>query len=155
MSIIPYFLENHDHLLYFIAGISFIADLSLIGFGGPLLFFAIACFLTGILTSLGAISGWEIEVLVVGVLTCFIAFLLWKPLKSFQNSGGGSDTSSDMIGRQVMTSNIVTINDGSIRFSGIDWNARLSPDCTVTSMHSGSACIISAVDGNVMIVKPL
>lgn len=155
MNTVSYFLENHDHLFYLIAGVSFIAELSLIGFGGPLLFFAIASLLTGMLVSLGVISGWEIEVLVVGILTCLMALVLWKPLKNFQNSGGGSDTSSDMIGRQVMTSHIVTINDGRIRFSGIDWNARLSPDCTVTSIHAGAACIISAVDGNIMIVKPL
>lgn len=155
MNTVSYFLENHDHLFYLIAGVSFIAELSLIGFGGPLLFFAIASLLTGMLVSLGVISGWEIEVLVVGILTCLMALVLWKPLKNFQNSGGGSDTSSDMIGRQVMTSHIVTINDGRIRFSGIDWNARLAPDCTVTSIHAGAACIISAVDGNIMIVKPL
>ena len=49
--------------------------------------------------TLGIISGWEMEVLSVGVLAALSAALLWKPLKKFQNAGGGRDTSSDMIGK--------------------------------------------------------
>ena len=155
MDVFQYFSEHHDQLLYLIAGLSFILELTVLGIGGPLLFFAIASALSGILVSFGLISGWEAEVLVVGVLTGIIALVLWKPLKRFQNSGGGSDTSSDMIGRQVRTSSEVTINGGSIRFSGVDWSSRLSQDCGVKSIASDTLCVISSVDGNVMVVKPL
>ena len=88
MDIVQYFSSNHDQLLYLIAGLSFVIELSVMGLGGPLLFFAAASFITGILVSMGVISGWEAEVFSVGVLTAIIASLLWKPFKRFQNSGG-------------------------------------------------------------------
>lgn len=155
MDLIQYFSDNHDQLLYLIAGVSFVVELSIMGMGGPLLFFAAATAITGLLVSLGVISGWEMEVLTVGVLTGLIAALLWKPFKEFQNSGGKADTSSDMIGLNVPTSSEVTVNGGSIRYSGIDWSARLDPGVDIGGIASGVRCEIVAVDGNVMLVKPL
>jgi inner membrane protein len=155
MDIVQYFLQHHDQFFYLLAGISFILELALLGLGGPLLFFAIASFITGILISVGLVSGWELEIFVLGLLTAVIALLLWKPLKQFQNSGGGADTSSEMIGRQVSASSEITVAGGRIRYSGIDWNSRLALDADVASIHEGAPCIIAAVDGNVMLVKPL
>ena len=149
------FSEHHDHFFYLLAGLSFIVELTVIGLGGPLLFFAIASFITAIMISAGLISGWELEVFVVGVLTALTALLLWKPLKNFQNSGGGADSSSDMIGRQVPASSEITTLGGSIRYSGIDWNSRLDADSGTTSTAEGDHCLISSVDGNIMVVKPL
>lgn len=154
-AIVQYISEHHDHFFYVIAGLSFVAELTIVGFAGPLLFFAMASFITGILIKLGIISGWDVEVFVLGVLTAIIATVLWKPLKRFQNSGGGADTSSDMIGRQVPASGEITLSQGSIRYSGIDWNSRLAEDAGVASIAEGELCIIASVDGNVMLVKPL
>ena len=50
---------------------------------------------------------------------------------------------------------IPTHEDGSIRFSGIDWSARLSNDTQETSVAANTSCIITGVDGNTMLVKPL
>ena len=104
LAMLQYISTHHDQVFYVIAGLSFILELTVIGLGGPLLFFAIASFITGLLISGNLISGWEIEVFVLGILTAITAVLLWKPLKKLQDSGGGFDTSSDMIGRQVPTS---------------------------------------------------
>jgi membrane protein implicated in regulation of membrane protease activity len=153
-ELLAYFSQHHDQLLYLIAGVSFIAELALMGLGGPLLFFAIACFLTAVLISLGLISGWEAEAFTVGILTAATTLLLWKPLKRFQNSGGGADTSSDMIGKQVTTRSEVTSNSGSVRYSGIDWNSRLAEGLQV-NIPAGTACEIVGVAGNVMLVKPV
>ena len=154
MDILQYISDHHDQFFYLIAGLSFIVELTVLGLGGPLLFFAIASFITAILISSGLISGWDIEVFVLGVLTAIIAVVLWKPLKNFQNSGGGSDTSSDMIGRQVPVASEVTTAGGKIRYSGINWNSRLAEDSGVESIKDGELCVISSVDGNVMLVKP-
>jgi membrane protein implicated in regulation of membrane protease activity len=153
-ELLTYFSQHHDQLLYLVAGLSFVAELTLMGLGGPLLFFAIACFLTAILISLGLISGWEAEAFTVGVLTAAITLLLWKPLKRFQNSGGGADTSSDMIGKQVTTSSEVSSSSGSIRYSGIDWNSRLAEGLQV-NIPTDTACEIVGVEGNIMLVKPI
>jgi membrane protein implicated in regulation of membrane protease activity len=155
MDIISYFNENHAHLFYLMAGISFVIELTILGLSGPLLFFALASVLTGILISLNILSGWESECFTVGLLSGIIAWVLWKPMKRFQNSGGGADTSSDMIGKQVPSSSTITHEDGSIRFSGIDWSARLSNDTQETSVAANTSCIITGVDGNTMLVKPL
>ncbi|WP_114324957.1 NfeD family protein [Candidatus Colwellia aromaticivorans] len=148
-----YFLENPDHLWYLIAGISFVIELSIMGLSGPLLFFAIASLITGALVSIGAIDGWQSEILTVGLLTALVATILWKPLKSLQNSKEKTDNSSDMIGLQVLVSTKVTTTTGSIRYSGINWQARLADDANVTSINEQSQCQIVAITGNIMLVK--
>ena len=153
-DIMQYFSNHHDQFFYLVSGVSFIVELTVLGLGGPLLFFAIASFLTGLCVSMGLISGWEVEGFTLGVLTLLATLVFWKPLKRFQNSGGGPDTSSDMIGKQVLSSSEITTMDGSIRYSGIDWSARLADNSAVEAISNGSSCIIVAVDGNVMLVTP-
>lgn len=153
MDLVNYFSENHAQLFYLIAGLSFIIELTVLGMSGPLLFFAIASVFTGILIQLNLVTSWETQFLLVGVLTGIITLLLWKPLKQFQNSGNGTDTSSDMIGKIVPSSTEITLTKGKIRFSGIDWNAKLASDSDVDSIKADSSCVIVAVEGNVMIVK--
>lgn len=155
MEVINYFSENNAQLFYLIAAISFILELGVLGMTGPLLFFAIASVVTGLLIHLNLLSSWEGQVLCVGVLTALITLFAWKPLKRFQNSGGGADTSSDMIGKKVPSSSEITHEKGTIRFSGIDWSARLANDCEEPSVKNNTSCIIVGVEGNVMLVKPL
>ena len=150
-----YFLENPDHLWFLIAGISFVIELSLMGLSGPLLFFAIASLVTGILVSLGFIDGWQSEVLSVGILTALIAVILWKPLKAFQNSKDKTDNSSDMIGLVVPASSEISVSSGTIRYSGIDWQARLADDANGELISEQSQCEIVAITGNTMLVKSL
>ena len=153
MEIFELINASHDRFFYVLAGTSFILELSLLGLSGPLLFFAIASLVTALLISVGLISGWEAEILVVGVLTVLIASLLWRPLKKFQNSGGGADTSSDMIGRVVTVSKDITAEEGAIRYSGIDWQARLDASANEAFIAEGEQCIIASVNGNIMLVK--
>lgn len=150
-----YFLENPAYLWYLIAGIAFVLELSVMGLSGPLLFFAIASLITGILVNVGLFIGWPIEVLSVGILTALIAVILWKPLKAFQNSKDKTDNSSDMVGLNVPASSDITISSGTIRYSGIDWQARLVDDATVDLINNQSQCQIVAITGNIMLVKML
>jgi len=150
-----YFLENPAHLWYFIAGISFVIELSIMGLSGPLLFFALASLTTGIMVNIGFIEGWQSEVLTVGLLTALIAAVLWKPLKSLQNSKRKTDDSSDMIGLKVPVSSEINSMSGSVRYSGIDWQARLADEVDVDSIKEQSQCQIVAITGNTMLVKPV
>jgi len=150
-----YFLENPDHLWYLIAGISFVFELSIMGLGGPLLFFAIASLATGILVSIGFVDGWQSEILTVGLLTAVVAAVLWKPLKALQNSKNKTDNSSDMIGLVVPVSSEISVSSGTIRYSGIDWQARLADDVNVELISEQSQCEIVAITGNTMLVKAL
>lgn len=150
-----YFLENHDMLLYVIAGLSLVLELTVLGLSGPLLFFAIATALTGIFVSAGLISSWEYEVFSVGLLSLICALILWKPLKKFQGPTQVNDSSSDMIGQIVPVGDAITRNGGSIRHSGIDWQARLEVSSTQEILETGQRVKICAVDGNVMVVREL
>ncbi|MCP4955540.1 MAG: NfeD family protein [Photobacterium aquimaris] len=150
-----YFFENHHHFWYLIAGLSFVIELSIMGLSGPLLFFAIASVITGILVTFGIIGGWQTEIFTLGVLTALIAIILWKPLKRLQQSHSKMDNSSDMIGLEVPVSVEVTETSGNIRYSGINWNARLMAKSHVKSIANGSQCKIVAVSGNTMLVEPV
>ena len=152
MSLIEYIAGHHAEVFYFIAGISLIVELTITGLSGPLLFVAFASLLTGLSIDLGLISGWETEIFVLGVLSAVITLVLWKPFKNFQNDSDGSDSSSDMIGKQVPVSAEITAASGSIRYSGINWNSRLVEGIS-TPIAEGQNCIITAVDGNIMIVE--
>jgi len=150
-----YFLENHHHLWFLIAGISFIIELSIMGLSGPLLFFAIASVITGILVTAGVLTSWQMEILSVGIVSALTALVLWKPLKNLQNSRSKTDTSSDMIGLKVPVTTDITATSGNIRYSGINWNARLADDARVDVISSAQQCQIVAVSGNTMLVKPV
>jgi len=152
-SLMEYFLHNLDQLLYAIAGFCLVLELSVLGFSGVLLFFAIACGVTGIFVSLGLITRWPFAVLSVGILSVICALVLWKPLKKFQGPAQVKDTSSDMIGQIVPVSEAVTKLGGAVRHSGINWQARLAVDATIETLDVGLRVEICAVDGNVMIVK--
>lgn len=155
MDIIQYLLDNHDQTFYLIGGVSLIVELTLMGLGGPLLFFGIAAFITGALSAMGVVSSWEAEIFTLGISTLVIALMLWKPLKRFQNSGGGPDASSDMIGLQVVAASTIDQASGKIRYSGIDWNARLSKEAGANPIAAKEMCVIVSVQGTTMLVKSL
>ncbi len=154
MDIMQYLLDNHDQTFYLIGGVSLMIELTVLGVGGPLLFFGIAAFITGALSSLGVIAGWEAEIFTLGVSTTVLAVLLWKPLKKFQNSGGGPDSSSDMIGLKVVAASDINLSSGKIRYSGVDWNARLSHDAGTDTIAAQQMCVIVGVKGTTMLVNP-
>ncbi|MFT4766460.1 MAG: hypothetical protein ACI9OH_003589 [Oleispira sp.] len=152
-QLVDYFAQNHDKLLYALAGIILVIELTILGLGGPLLFIGIACAITGVFVTIGFLSSWETEVLSVGILSLVIAMILWKPLKQLQGPRKVSDSSSDMIGQVVPVSEQVTRKGGSVRHSGINWQARLDASSLVDALDSGERVEISGVEGNVMIVK--
>lgn len=153
-SIMDYFSQHHDQLLYTIAAISLLVELGVLGMSGPLLFFALSCLITGVLVSLGLISGWEMEVLAVGLLSITSAILLWKPFKNYQNSKEAPNTSSDMIGRRLLVKTDISVDGGSVAYSGIEWQARLAAGAT-DSISAGAHAEVVAVDGALLLVKAL
>lgn len=154
-AMLEYLLNSHDKLLYIVAGISLLIELTMIGLSGPLLFFSIGCALTGALISLNIISSWELEVLCVGIFTLFSAMILWQPLKRMQGNKSVVDNSSDMIGQKVPVSNTVTNTNGTVRYSGINWNARLVDSAEVAEIKTGERGIIKSIDGNILLIDAI
>jgi len=152
MDILSYFSDNHANLLFLIAGIAFVLELTVLGLSGLLLFFAIGTFLTGLLSFTGIISGWESEVFSVGLLSGLSALLLWKPFKRFQSRKIPVDQSSDLIGRQVQCVEAINHVAGKVRHSGIDWLARLSSSENSDLIDEGELCVIEKIEGTVLFV---
>ncbi len=153
-GLLEHFAQHHDHLLYAIACVCLLLELGVLGMSGPLLFIAVGCVATGLLVTLKIIQGWEIEFLMVGVLAVVSAVGLWKPLKNFQNAGGGPDTSSDMIGKNLSVTFAITQDQGRVSYSGIEWQARL--DATILEpIPVASRAVVVGVDGYLLLVKPL
>lgn len=154
MDILQYLQDNHDHAFYLLGGLSLVVELTILGLSGPLLFLGIAAFITGALSALGLINGWETEIFTLGVTAAALALLLWQPLKKFQNAGGGPDSSSDMIGLDVPAATDIDQSSGKIRYSGIDWNAHIAADADVDTIAAEQMCTIVGVEGTTMLVKP-
>ena len=146
-------LNNHSLVWFAIAGLSFILELSVMGLGGPLLFFAIASTITGICVSVGLVTTWPFEILLVGLLTAVVTSLLWIPLKRMQNKTTATDESSDMIGLRVLINEDITESSGTIRYSGINWNARLAKG--ESTIKTDQFCVINAIDGTTLIVSKI
>ena len=145
--------ENHANLLYLIGAVALIVELTIMGLSGALLFFALGCISTGILISLGVVTTWQYEILSVGLITAVWAAILWLPLKKLQGNGKTLDTSSDMIGLTVIVSEVVTNNSGSIRYSGINWQAKRYQQSEPTNIEIGTSVTIRGVEGTVMLVE--
>jgi membrane protein implicated in regulation of membrane protease activity len=152
MAFIDYFSSNHGALFFAIAGVSLVLELAVMGLSGLLLFFSIGCLTTAILSQAGVITGWESEIFSVGVFSVAAAVLLWKPLKLFQSRDIPVDNSSDLIGRIVMAINTINSCEGSIKYSGVSWQARIDPLADTTEIDEGSTCKITKIEGTLLFV---
>lgn len=150
-----YFSQNHDTLLYSFAGCALIIELTLTGLSGALLFIAIGSGLTAILISLNIISSWEVEIVFVAFLSLASAVFLWKPLKRFQGKRHVADSSSDLIGHIVIVCEGITLTTGSVRYSGINWTARLQKNNKEQLIKKGSRVKIVAINGNILLVESI
>lgn len=150
-NIVDYFVQNPAHLFYTLTGVCLVLELGVLGMSGPLLFVALGSLLTGVMISLGIINGWEMAILSLGLLTAISALILWKPFKRFQNAAVVPDTSSDMIGRVLPVTQLVTRNQGAVSYSGIEWQVRLKDgaDPVAVGMHVR----VLAVDGALLLVQ--
>ncbi len=126
-------------------------ELSVLGMSGPLLFLALGSLLTGVLISLGVITGWEMAILFLGLLTAASALILWKPFKRFQNSAVAANNSSDMIGRVLPVTQQVTHEHGAVAYSGIEWQVRLQE--IGEPIDIGKRARVVAVEGSLLLVQ--
>lgn len=152
-TVINYLFHHHDILLYLLAFSSLLVELTLISLSGPLLFFAIGCAITGVLVSFDIVVVWEMELFFIGLCTLLSSLLLWKPFKHFQGNVRLPNTHRDMIGQRVAVHEILSKHGGSIKYSGVNWPARLSQDSPHESIAAGEYVKIHAVEGKTMIMK--
>ena len=95
----------------------------------------------------------KVIVFILDMLAFCVELLGWFPTKRgdrFLREGGGE---SDLIGVIVPVCQDVTKIKGKVRYSGIEWNARLVEASSLETISSGTKVEIVAVDGNVLIIS--
>ena len=87
-------------------------------------------------------------------ILAFSAELLGSlPTKRGDNLFREGDGNSDLIGIVVPVGQDVTKDDGKVRYSGVDWNARLHESCKVEIIKTNSMGKIIAVKENVLFIS--
>lgn len=144
------------------ANLSLIAGLALLAFDivvvglSPIMFVALGALLTSAaLYATGARPGLlETAAMATGA-SLLMAFFGRKPLQRFQSADVQEDQSSDLIGRELVTTHEVTKTGGRVHWSGLDWPARLAADAPVESLAPGARARVTRVENLVLVLAPL
>ena len=151
-SIYAYFSQHHDYFLFALAGICLLIELSVLGLTGPLLFIAIGCLVTGLLITLKITNDYHVELVLVALISLASAAILWNPLKKIQDKERGPETSSDMVGKILPVTALITQHDGRVSYSGIEWLARLDSSSS-DAIEPGNKVKVTGVDGTIFLVR--
>lgn len=120
-------LTDNLATLLIILGIALLAvEVGIFGFSLFLLFFVgMACIVTGLMMLFIIPQTLTWGLVMVAVLSLGFAFLLWKPLRKMQNSGGNATVKGDFIGHSfVLDRDLAVDGHGKHRMSGVDWKIR-------------------------------
>lgn len=149
---IDFFSQHQDYFFYALAGICLLVELALLGMSGPLLFVALGSVLTGIFISLGLVHAFSVAIVLLAGLSVSSAALLWGPLKRWQNKEVGPETSSDMVGKVLLVTARITQTDGRVKYSGVEWLARLDSSSS-EPIEADNRVQVTSVDGTLLKVK--
>jgi inner membrane protein len=139
-----------------VAGLVFLAiDILVIGLS-PLMFVGVASIATSLFLYA---TGWrpalaETLALVAGA-SLLVALIGWRPLQRFQSADVQEDQSSDLIGRELVTTHEVTKDGGRVHWSGLDWEARLAADASVARLAPGARARVTRVENLTLVLAPL
>ncbi|MBO0733074.1 MAG: NfeD family protein [Methylocapsa sp.] len=152
--------------IFFIAGLVLLGiDVFVIGLS-PLMFLAAGAlgasailYLSGWQGGILHLAGWEpgfLEGLALcATLSLVIAIFGRRPLQAFQNAGIKEDKSSDLIGRELVTTQQVTKTEGFIYWSGTPWQARLAASARIDHLGPGVRVKVVEIKNLALILSPL
>jgi membrane protein implicated in regulation of membrane protease activity len=156
---------DHPALLFLIAGLLLLGfDIFVLGLS-PLLFVAAGALATGGIlyvasrkSGILSLAGWSagfLEALALcAVLSLVFAIFGRRPLQKFQNANIQDDQSSDLIGREVITTQDVTKTEGFIYWSGTQWQARLADSVKADRAGPGVRMQVVEVKNLALILRP-
>jgi membrane protein implicated in regulation of membrane protease activity len=150
--VIDYFAQHHDIFFYMLTAICLLAELTVLGLSGPLLFIAIGSLAAGLLTSMGLLHDFGIALVILAGFSIASAGLLWGPLKRMQNQPVTEETSSDMVGKILPVTATITLADGRVSYSGVEWLARLDSSSN-DPIEAGQRAEVTSVFGTILVVK--
>jgi len=152
-------------LLFLIAGLLLLGfDIFVLGLS-PLLFVAAGALVTGgILYAASwkggilSLTGWTpgfLEALgLCAVISLAFAIFGRGLLQKFQNANIRDDKSSDLIGREVVTTQEVTKTEGFVYWSGTQWQARLADSVDADCVGKGVRMQVVEVKDLALILRP-
>jgi membrane protein implicated in regulation of membrane protease activity len=152
-------------LLFLIAGLLLLGfDIFVLGLS-PLLFVAAGALATGgVLYAASwkggilSVTGWNpgfLEALALcAVISLVFAIFGRRPLQKFQNANIREDKSSDLIGREVVTTQEVTKTEGFVYWSGTQWQARLAGTVKADRVGPGVRMRVVEVKNLALILRP-
>lgn len=144
------------------ANLSLIVGLALLGLDivviglSPVMFFALGSLAT---SATLYVTGWRPTMVETAALAAgaslLIALVGRKPLQRFQNADVQEDQSSDLIGRELVTTHEVTKTGGRVHWSGVTWEARLMADAGVERLAPGAKARVARVENLALVLEPM
>ena len=156
---------DHPAAVFLLAGLLLLGvDVFVLGLS-PLLFVAAGALATsGIFYAASwkggilSLTGWKPGVLeglaLWGVISLVFVIFGRGPLQKFQNANVREDKSSDLIGREVVTTQEVTKTEGFVYWSGTQWQARLAADVDADRVGKGIRMTVVEVKDLALILRP-
>jgi inner membrane protein len=140
-------------------------DIFVIGLS-PLIFVAAGAlaaggimFLTSWKSGILYLAGWNpgfLEALALcAAISLALAIVGRRPLQRFQNANIREDQSSDLIGRELVTTHEVTKTEGFIYWSGTQWQARLAGSVQADRVGPGVRMQVVQVKNLALILVPV
>jgi membrane-bound ClpP family serine protease len=159
-------LVDNPAVIFLVGGLMLLGiDIFVIGLS-PLLFVAAGALVTsgilyvagwsgGVLHLAGWVPGFLEGLAICAVVSLLIALVGRRPLQAFQNANVQEDTSSDLIGREVVTTEEITKMDGWVTWSGTQWQVRLADDVDVDRVGSGVRMKVVKVENLALVLRPI
>jgi membrane protein implicated in regulation of membrane protease activity len=110
---------------------------------------------TGILYVIGRHPGVIEPLALCAVISLLIALIGRGPLQRFQSSNVQEDKSSDLIGRELVTTHEVTKTGGCVYWSGTLWQARLADRVRAERVGPGVRMQVVQVKNLALILSPI
>jgi membrane protein implicated in regulation of membrane protease activity len=153
-------------VIFLIVGlVLFGMDIFVIGLS-PLLFVAAGALVTSAIVFVAGwgggilhLAGWTLGYLEAGaiwaILSVLIALVGRGRLEAFQSAGIEDDRSSDLIGREMVTTEEITKTAGWISFSGTTWQARLADSVDTDRIGPGVRMRVVQVKNLALVLRPV
>jgi len=158
-------IVDNPGIVFVVAGLIILGiDIFVVGIS-PLIFVAGGALATGTILCLASwksgilyLAGWHpgfLEALALCALLSLALAVVGKwPLQRFQNANIREDQSSDLIGRELVTTQDVTKTDGFIYWSGTQWQARLAAGVEADRVGPGVRMRVVEVKNLALILRP-
>ena len=126
------------------------AEVLVFGFTTIIFLFAgLGALASGLLMSIGVIpETWIAGTACFGIATGISSAILWKPLKSMQDSSEPvKKPTSDLIGLEfVLLDDVAVSSPGRYRYSGIDWLVEIDGSSDADTLAKGDRVRVVSVD---------